>query len=164
MPRVWFLILEHQVWLLFSPWHILFALQSRNYYCFIPIVFSCCLEKLLQVLFGDDRKRHVGRLLFWLGNSKPFSLRTGLILPHMLGLVFLPLKLVFTVFIVFHKKNKNKLGEKMQNFISLLITFQILHVFLPDISIHCALIEYDYIWLRVYDWYLLSFPVHTNAR
>jgi hypothetical protein len=28
--------------------------------------------------------------------------------------------------------------------------FQILHVFLPDISIHCALITYAYILLRVY--------------
>jgi len=32
----------------------------------------------------------------------------------------------------------------MRNFI-LLIAFQILHVFLLDISIHCALIKYDYI-------------------
>jgi len=35
------------------------------------------------------------------------------------------------------------LGEKMRNFI-LLIAFQILHVFLPDISVHCALIKYAY--------------------
>jgi hypothetical protein len=27
----------------------------------------------------------------------------------------------------------------------LLIAFQILHVFLPDISVHCALIKYAYI-------------------
>jgi hypothetical protein len=33
----------------------------------------------------------------------------------------------------------------MQNFIFLLIAFQILYVFLLDISIHCALIEYAYI-------------------
>jgi len=26
----------------------LFALQSRSHYCSIPIVFSCCLEKLLD--------------------------------------------------------------------------------------------------------------------
>jgi hypothetical protein len=34
----------------------------------------------------------------------------------------------------------------MQNFFFfLLIAFQILHVFLPDISVHCALIKYAYI-------------------
>jgi hypothetical protein len=39
----------------------------------------------------------------------------------------------------------------MQNFIFfLLIAFQILHVFLPDILVHCAVIEYAYIYLRVY--------------
>jgi hypothetical protein len=41
---------------------------------------------------------------------------------------------------------KNKMGEKIQNFIFfLLIAFQILYVFLHDISVHCALIEYAYI-------------------
>jgi hypothetical protein len=33
----------------------------------------------------------------------------------------------------------------MQNFIFSLIAFQILYVFLPDILVHCALIEYAYI-------------------
>jgi hypothetical protein len=33
----------------------------------------------------------------------------------------------------------------MQNFIFLYIAFQILNVFLPDISVHCALFEYAYI-------------------
>jgi hypothetical protein len=54
--------------------------------------------------------------------------------------------------------NKKKMGEKMWSFI-LLMAFQILHVFLPDISIHCALIKYVYIWLRVYPFYLVSLPV-----
>jgi hypothetical protein len=31
------------------------------------------------------------------------------------------------------------------NFFFLLIAFQILHVFLPDILVHCALIKYAYI-------------------
>jgi len=35
---------------------------------------------------------------------------------------------------------------------------------LPDILVHYALIEYASIWLRVYVGYLLSFPVHLNAR
>jgi hypothetical protein len=33
----------------------------------------------------------------------------------------------------------------MQNFFFFFIAFQILYVFLPDISVHCALIEYAYI-------------------
>jgi heme/copper-type cytochrome/quinol oxidase subunit 3 len=33
----------------------------------------------------------------------------------------------------------------MLNFFFLLIAFQILHVFFPDISIHCVLIKYAYI-------------------
>jgi len=51
----------------------------------------------------------------------------------------------FSCFIVFNIKKK--MGEKMQKkkFPSLLIAFQILYVFLLDISIHCTLIEYAYI-------------------
>jgi hypothetical protein len=38
------------------------------------------------------------------------------------------------------------MGEKMQNFIFFLLkAFQILHVFFPNISVHCALIVYAYI-------------------
>jgi hypothetical protein len=47
-------------------------------------------------------------------------------------------------FVVFHKKKfkkkKRKLGKKMQNFFN--IALQMLYVFLPDISVHCALIDY----------------------
>jgi hypothetical protein len=57
--------------------------------------------------------------------------------------------LLFFYFIVFNKKKKN-LEEKMQNFYFFRVAFQILYVFLPDISVHCALIEYAYIRLRVY--------------
>jgi hypothetical protein len=140
MPSIWFLILEHirfdciaLHW--FLP-DIFFVLQSRNHHCFIPIVFSCCLEKLLQVLFGDDRKSTSGSY---------FSI-----------LVILNLSPWGRV---------KKLLEKMQiEFYFYLIAFQILYVFLPDISILCALINYAYIWLRVYAWYLLSFHMHLNAR
>jgi hypothetical protein len=57
---------------------------------------------------------------------------------------FLFHKHVFVVllFIGFQQK---KIGEKMRNFIFLLIAFQILHVFLPDISVHYAFIKYAYI-------------------
>lgn len=106
--------------------------------------------------FWGWQKKHVGRLLFCLGNSKPFSLRSGLILPHMLGLdiVSFPhsksLLFLCLIFFFHHKKNNNNnLGEKMQNFVFVLfcfvclflIAFQILYVFLRDISVHCALIR-----------------------
>jgi hypothetical protein len=54
------------------------------------------------------------------------------------------MSLLFFLFIGFQQKQKKKIGEKMQNFI-FYIPFQILFVFLPDISVHCALIEYAYI-------------------
>jgi hypothetical protein len=54
-----------------------------------------------------------------------------------------PFKHVFVVFPLLFFKEK-KLGEKMQNFI-FLIAFQILYVFLPDILVHCELIEYSFI-------------------
>jgi hypothetical protein len=47
--------------------------------------------------------------------------------------------LLFFCFSVFKKKKK---GEKMLIFFFRLIVFQILYVFLPDISVHCVLIEY----------------------
>jgi hypothetical protein len=38
---------------------------------------------------------------------------------------------------------KKKIGvEDAEFFFFMLIAFQILHVFLPDISVHCALIAY----------------------
>jgi hypothetical protein len=74
-------------------------------------------------------------------------MRTCLVLPYMLGLdvisFSISMSLLFFCVLVFNKK---KWGKKMWRFIFLLfIAFQILHVFLPDISIHCALIKYDYI-------------------
>jgi heme/copper-type cytochrome/quinol oxidase subunit 3 len=42
--------------------------------------------------------------------------------------------------------NKKKNGEEDAEFLFfLLIAFHILHVFLPDISVYCALIKYAYI-------------------
>jgi hypothetical protein len=60
------------------------------------------------------------------------------------------MSLLFFLFIGFQqqkkKQPKKKLGEKMRNFYFLLLkAFQILYMLLPDISIHCALIEYTYI-------------------
>lgn len=57
-PRFWSLILEQ---IRFDSLHwflpdIFFCLAVQEPYLFYPHIFSCCLEKLLQVLFGDDRK------------------------------------------------------------------------------------------------------------
>jgi hypothetical protein len=52
------------------------------------------------------------------------------------------MSLLFFFFIVFNKK---KMGEKMQNFYFCKVAFQLLYVFLPNISVHYALIEYAYI-------------------
>jgi len=50
-------------------------------------------------------------------------------------------------FCLIFKKKKKKIGgvDAEFYFIFLLIAFQILHVYLPDISIHYAVIEYAYI-------------------
>jgi hypothetical protein len=73
-----------------------------------------------------------------------------LLLSYMLGLNRLLLCvimfLLFFYFIVFNKIKNKKLGEKMHNFYFFgELLFQILYVFLPDISVHYALIEYAYI-------------------
>jgi hypothetical protein len=67
----------------------------------------------------------------------------------MLGLVFvsLPLKHVFIVFTLKKKKKKEK--EKRRRckilFYFSFDSFQILHVFLPNIPVQCALLEYAYV-------------------
>jgi hypothetical protein len=57
----------------------------------------------MQVLYGDDKEST--SLLFCLGNSKPLFLKTGLILPHMLGLDIVSfshsMSLLFFCFIFF---------------------------------------------------------------
>jgi len=45
----------------------------------------------------------------------------------------------------FSKKKKKIWGKDVKFYFFLLIAFQILHVFLPDISVHCSLIKYAYI-------------------
>jgi hypothetical protein len=74
-------------------------------------------------------------------------MRTGLAFPYILGLDVISfsksMSLLFLCLLVFNKKKK--IGEKLRNFIFLLIAFQIFHVFLSDISVHYALIKYAYI-------------------
>jgi hypothetical protein len=54
------------------------------------------------------------------------------------------MSLLFLCLFFFNKKKKNW-GEDAELYFFLLIAFKILHVFLPDISVHCALIKYAYI-------------------
>jgi hypothetical protein len=58
---------------------------------------------------------------------------------------FLFHKHVFVVFLFIGFQQKKKWGEDAEFLFFLLIAFQILHVFLPDISIYCALIKYAYV-------------------
>jgi hypothetical protein len=51
--------------------------------------------------------------------------------------------LFFFCLFFFNKKKKKKIGGEDEDFF--FIAFQILHVFLPDISVHCTLIKYAYI-------------------
>jgi hypothetical protein len=77
-------------------------------------------------------------------------MRTGLVLPYMLGLdvISFSISMSLLFFFLSHfstKKKKKNWGEDAELYFFLLIAFQILHVFLPDISVHCALIKYAYI-------------------
>jgi hypothetical protein len=73
-------------------------------------------------------------------------------LPYMLGLYVISFSismyLLFFCLLFFNKiKNKKIIiwGKDAELYFFLLIAFQILHVFLPDISVHGALIKYAYI-------------------
>jgi len=79
-------------------------------------------------------------------------MRTSLVLPYMLGLDVISFSISMSLLLFFclifqqnNKKKNNNLVEDVELYFFLLIAFQILHVFLPDISVHCALIKYAYI-------------------
>jgi hypothetical protein len=150
------IILPYLIHALHSIWGTIYS---------IPIFFSYYLENHLQIFFlgWQLKARQAAAFLSWYFQTFhpegrfDFTLHAGTrchFLFHKHVVVFL--------FIGFQQKKNG--GEDVEYFIFLLIAFQILSMFLPDISVHCALIEYTYIWLRVYVWYLLSFPVHFNAR
>jgi hypothetical protein len=89
-------------------------------------------------------------LIFCLNIVKPLSLRSDLLLSYMLGLncLFLCVSmfLLFFYFIVFKKKKIIIIGGEDAEFLFFLrVAFQILYVFLPNILVHCTLIECAYI-------------------
>jgi hypothetical protein len=91
------------------------AFHLRNH-IFYPQIFSFCLEKIFAgILWGWQRKP----LLFCLGNFEPLSLRTGLILTHMLGLDIVSFSHIMSwlfFYLFFFNIKEKKLGEKMPNF------------------------------------------------
>jgi hypothetical protein len=135
-------IMSYLIHDLHSVWGIIFS---------IPKFSLVVLRKFLHVFYGNDRESM--SLLFWLSNFVPLFSRVGLILPHMLGLdiVSFPhsIFLLFLCLFFFSSFSFDSFSD---------IIF-----FFPDILVHWALIEYAYIWLRVYAWYLLSFPVASKC-
>jgi hypothetical protein len=134
-------------------------------YLFYPLYVLLLSWEISASTIWGWQKKHIRLLLFYLGISTEVKFVLTIHARRCLCIYFhLACSCCFSVFF-FNIKKKKKKREKMRNFyFSFLIAFQILNIFLPDTSVHCALIEYAYIWLRVYDWYLLSFLVHLNAR
>jgi hypothetical protein len=102
--------------------YLLFALQFRNH-CYLPPI---SLDRSLQVLFGEDRKSMLGDC---------FSV-----------LVILMICL-YSMFLIFFKIQNKKFGVRKcwEFYLFLFLACQILHVFLPDILVHCTLIDYAFI-------------------
>jgi hypothetical protein len=108
------------------------AVQSWNH-CYLPPI---SLERILQVLSGEDRKSTSGDC---------FSVLETLILHRFDFALHASFMMLFpySMFLLLFKKKKKKIGEKMQGILFFLfLTCQILLVSLPDISIHCALINF----------------------
>jgi hypothetical protein len=144
--------------------HILFmpCILFEEPFILSPIFSLVFLRNICRYYFWGWQLKHVEQLLSCLGISKPLSLRIGLILPYMLGLDVISFSMTMSFLFFsycFQQKKKKNWGEDAEFLFIFFIAFQILHLFLPDISVHWALIKYAYIWLRVYAWYLLSFPI-----
>jgi hypothetical protein len=74
-------------------------------------------------------------------------MRTVLVLPYMLGLYVISFStsMFLLLFFCLNFQQKKNGGEDAEFYFFLLIAFQILHVFLPDILVHCALIKNTFI-------------------
>jgi phosphotransferase system glucose/maltose/N-acetylglucosamine-specific IIC component len=119
-------------------------------YLFYTHIFSCYLEKIfMQVFYENDRKSMLGGCFSFLVISN-FSMRTDLLLLHMLELDVIFLHSMFLLFFHYYFFNKKK-GEwgrcntKVFFFFFICIAFQISHVFLSNISVLCTLMKYVYI-------------------
>jgi len=104
-------------------YHILFmpCILFEELFILSPYFLLLSWETSADIFWGWQLK-HVGRLLFCLGISKPLSMRTCLALPYMLGngCHFLFHKHVFVVFVlclIFQQKKKKKLGRTCGIFI-----------------------------------------------
>jgi hypothetical protein len=110
-----------------------FCLRNRLFYPQYFLLLSW--ETSADFFFLGWQLKHVRRLLFCLGISKPLSLRTSLILPYMLGLDVISFSismfLLFFCLLVFKKKKKKKnWGEDVEFFFFSLDSFSdILYVF-----------------------------------
>jgi hypothetical protein len=92
--------------------HILFipCILFEEPFSLSPIFSLVILRNIYTYFFWGWQLKHVGRLLFCLGISKPLSLRTGLVLPYILGLdvisFSISMSLLFFYVLVFNKKKK----------------------------------------------------------
>jgi hypothetical protein len=100
--------------------YLIHALHSvwRTIY-FIPHIFSCCLEKHLHVLFGDDRKSTSGGCFFVLvcPNLSPWGQVWSYLTCYECFCIHCHLACFFCFYVLFFFNIKKKLGEKMRNFI-----------------------------------------------
>jgi hypothetical protein len=100
------------------------AFYLRNIFILSQYFLWFSWETSADIFFWGWQLKHVERLLFCLGISKPLSMRTCLVLPYMLGLYVISfsisMSLLFFFCLIFQQK---KIGEKMQNFISFFDSF-----------------------------------------
>jgi hypothetical protein len=107
MPRIWFLILRHQVWLL----DILLAISCACYAILEPLLFSPYFswENIAGTIWGRQKECRVTVFLYW----QLWSF-TSLSLPCML---ILWCYFHIACFCFYFFKTKKKLGENAGNFI-----------------------------------------------
>jgi hypothetical protein len=128
--------------MIFYLLYLLFALQFRNH-CYLPHI---SLVRTLQVLFREGRQSISGDwfsvLIILIIHKFDLALHASLMIfffpPYSMCLLFLIIIIIIIIIII-------NLGVKMQGILFFLfLACQILYVFLPDISVHCALIDYAY--------------------
>jgi len=126
--------------MIFHLSYLLFTLQFRNHY-YLPSIF---LKRTLQVLFEEDRKSisddYFFVLVILILHRFDLALHASFMMIYLYSMLLL--------FFLKQKKKKKKIrkGENEGNFIFFrFLACQMLHIFLPNISVHCALIDYAFI-------------------